>query len=569
MNVNKPTSVLAPPRQIVTRKRGAWLLKNPSTNKGLAFTAAERREFGLSGLLPPRAMSLAEQVELEKGRLAALPDPLQQYITLTALHDRNEVLFYRLLVENLTELMPIVYTPTVGRACQRFSHIFRTARGLWITPDDRDRIPEVLRNAPYRDIRLFVVTDNERILGLGDQGAGGMGIPIGKLALYVAGAGIHPSRCLPISLDVGTNNAELLDDPFYLGYRARRLRGQEYNDFIEAFVQGVHEVFPRALVQWEDFHADQAFNLLERYRRRLPCFNDDIQGTGAVALAGVLAGLRVTGQKLADQRILFMGSGEACVGIAQKLREEMRAEGTADRDIERALLMFDLEGVLHGERSSVGAHHAGFATACDVLRSYDITPDEKQAEAVIAAFKPTVLIGATGCAGVFRRQMIEEMARHVERPIIMPLSNPTKKAECTPTEAIRWSGGRALVATGSPFADVEFEGRTYQIGQANNVFIFPGVGLGAIVAEVREIPTEMFLRAARTLAQSVRPERLAAGALYPSQDELRSVSARIAAEVIRFAVEHHLGRQFPADQIEALVASSMWYPEYVPIVARH
>jgi malic enzyme len=568
MNRARRLSDICPAQNIQTSKRGVWLLKNPSVNKGLAFPREERETFGLSGMLPPRVLSIEQQAQLEREHIAAKSDDLEKYIGLAALQERNEVLFYRVLIENMVEYIPIVYTPTVGKACQQFTHIFRTARGIWLTPDDKDRIPQLLRNAPWSDIRLIVATDNERILGLGDQGAGGMGIPIGKLALYVAGAGIHPSHCLPVSLDVGTNNDALLNDPYYMGYRERRLRGQPYEEFIEAFVQGIQTVWPRALLQWEDFHVDQAFTLMERYHKRLPSFNDDIQGTGSVAAAGIFAGLRVTGQKLGDQRLLYIGAGEACTGIAQTIAEAMCSEGVRQDVIRQAQLMFDIDGLLYNKRVIAGTHNREFVAKPDVLRHYAIKPTNASPLEVIKAFKPTVLIGATAHPGAFTQEMIVEMAKHVERPIIMPMSNPTSKAECTPKQAIEWTDGRALVATGSPFPPVRYKGREIIIGQSNNVFIFPGVGLGAVIAEVREVPTEMFAIAARTLAECVDANRLEQGALYPSQNDLRQASARIAAAVIRYASKRNLGRQIPDHEVEDAVAASMWYPEYVPLVPR-
>ena len=565
----KGSRVVCGPDHIVTSKRGFWLLKNPSTNKDLGFSQEERDRLGLNALLPAQICSIEEQVELAIEHLAAKTDALEQYIGLAALQDRNEVLFYRVLVEHLAELMPIVYTPTVGQACQRYSHIHRNVRGIWLTPDDIDVIPARLREYPFQDIRLIVATDNERILGLGDQGAGGMGIPIGKLALYIAGAGIHPSKVLPISLDVGTDNAKLLEDPFYIGYPKRRLRGEAYAAFIEAFVEGVREVFPNALLQWEDFHKHHAFELLANYRKRLPCFNDDIQGTAATVVAGVLAGLRITGQPLAEQRFVYMGAGEACSGTRDLLCTAMRADGVSADTIARAHLLFDSKGLIRDDGTERDPHKAALAATHSALSHYGIDAlADPRPEDVIRLVKPTVLIGATAQAGTFTRAMVEEMAKHVERPIIFALSNPTSKAECTPSEALEWTGGRAIVATGSPFADVHYEGVRHVIGQANNVFVFPGVGLGVILSEMRAVPDGVFYAAAKALAASIDDERLTLGALFPDQSELREISARVAAAVIRHGGENQLGRPIPDAEVEEVVRASMWFPDYVPIIPR-
>jgi malic enzyme len=466
--------------------------------------------------------------------------------------------------------MPIVYTPTVGEACQRFSRIYRSARGLWITPDDVDDIPSVLANAPFRDIRLIVVTDNERILGLGDQGCGGMGIPLGKLSLYVAGAGIHPSKCLPISLDVGTDNQALLEDPLYLGYPKRRLRGKSYDDFVEAFVRAVREVFPRAILQWEDFHKDRAFTLLERYRRRLPSFNDDIQGTASVTVGGILAALRVTGQRMREQRVVFIGAGAACTGIAKLCAIAMRKDGASQATIDRALLAFDSGGLLHEGRALDEPHKRELALSREAMRSLGLDPEQAPWPLeVIETVAPTILVGASARAGAFTEEMLRAMARRVDRPIVLPLSNPTSKSECTAAEAIRWTDGRAVVATGSPFDDVEHAGVRHVIGQANNVFIFPGLGLGTAIAEAREVTTEMFYIASETLAASVGEERLAQSAIYPHQSELRRVSYAIACAVVRYASDNNLGRRIADEDVEATVQRAMWDPHYVEVRHAH
>jgi len=555
--------------RIETRKRGVWLLNNPSTNKGLAYTKEERRQLGLNGLLPDQVLEIEQQVELELEHIRAKSTDLEKYIGLTRLQDLNEVLFYRVLAENLPELLPIVYTPTVGLACQQFSHILRSARGIWITPSNIEHVHEILESAPFHDIRLLVVTDNERILGLGDLGAGGMGIPVGKLALYVAGAGIHPSKCLPVSLDVGTNNQELLNDPLYNGHRGRRLTGQAYFDFVEHFVQAVRDVFPRAIVQWEDFAKTHSFTLLERYQSRVPSFNDDIQGTAAVTLGGIFAALRSTGQAIRDQRILFIGAGGACIGIARLTSAAMRQAGATELEIERAIAAFDSRGLLHTEREIKEPFKREFALSRESVEHYGLAPssDTNPVE-MIRAFKPTVLVGATAQPGAFTREMIEEMAKHVDRPVILPLSNPTSKSECTPKDALEWTGGRALVATGSPYDDVTYEGKRHVIGQSNNVFIFPGVGLGAIVSETREINDEMFLIAAQTLASCVSEERLALGAIFPGENDLRKISFQIACAIVRYARDAQLGRVIPDDEIEATTRSAVWYPSYIPILAQ-
>ena len=517
---------------------GPALLGTRLLTKDLAFPTAERDAFALGGLLPARVLSIEEQVELELEHIRVKTDPLEQYIGLAALQDRNATLFYRLLAEHLEEFLPIVYTPTVGRACQEFSHIVRRTRGTWITPADIDRIPRLLRQGPFDDVRLVVVTDNERILGLGDQGAGGMAIPIGKLALYTAACGIHPSLTLPVSLDVGTDNPALLADPLYLGYRAPRLRGAEYDALVEAFVDGVEEIWPGCLIQFEDFKQHNALRLLDRYQARVPSFNDDIQGTAAVVVGGVLASLRVTGRSLGETRVVLAGAGAAGIGIGRLLR----LAGV------ETIALCDSKGLCHAGRSDLDATKSALSVAA-VTGS---TPDLVE---TIRMIRPTVLVGTTGVSGTFSETVVRAMVEALgpnETPVVLPLSNPTSAVEATPTDVLAWTDGRALVATGSPFGPVDLpDGRHVEIGQANNVFIFPGVGLGAIVAEARIVTDSMFLTAARELAACVSDERRASGALYPPVSALREVSRRIATAV---------AGPDRADEVQA----AMWWPEYVP-----
>jgi malic enzyme len=526
---------------------GSALLGSRLLTKDLAFPDAERDAFGLRGLLPARELTIGEQIELELEHLRVKADPLEQYIGLAALQDRNATLFYRLLAEHLEEFLPIVYTPTVGRATQQFSHILRRTRGTWITPADRDRIPDVLRHGPYEDVRLIVVTDNERILGLGDQGAGGMAIPIGKLALYTAACGIYPALTLPVSLDVGTDNRQLLDDPLYLGHREPRLRGAAYDELVEAFVEGVQEVWPGCLIQWEDFKQQNALRILDRYRARVPSFNDDIQGTAAVVLAGVIAALRATGRRLAEARFVLAGAGAAGIGIARLLRHAMADEGLGPDHVRANLALVDTHGLVHAGRTDLDPSKAEFATDAPAGAGTSLI-------ATVRSRRPTFLVGTTGVTGTFDEPTIRAMADALdadELPTILPLSNPTAASEATPADCLDWTSGRALVATGSPFPAATVGERRVEIGQANNVFIFPGVGLGAVAGELPTLGDEPFLAAARVLAAAVTRERLATGALFPPVSALRSISRDIAVAVA--------GPGRAAD-----VDAAMWWPDYVP-----
>jgi malic enzyme len=547
--------------------RSSALLGARLLTKDLAFPTDERAAFGLIGLLPDRVLTIDEQVELELEKIRRKDDPLEQYIGLAALQDRNATLYYRLLAQHAAEFLPIVYTPTVGRACQEFSHIIRRTRGLWITPADVDRIPSLLRHSPYDDVRLIVVTDNERILGLGDQGAGGMAIPIGKLALYTAASGIHPALTLPVSLDVGTDNPFLLADPLYLGYRQPRLRGAAYDALVEAFVEGVHETWPGCVIQWEDFKQHNALRILDRYRNRVCSFNDDIQGTAAVVLAGILAAMRLLGERLVDQRIVIAGAGAAGIGIARLLRMALFADGASPEAARAAVAVVDSRGLVHDGRADLDGDKHEVARPVGRLGAdgFAIEGDRNPSLIdVVRVLRPTILLGATGMPGTFDEPLIAALAHGATRPVVMPLSNPTSSSEAIPAQVLRWSGGRALVATGSPFAAVEVDGQRHEIGQANNVFVFPGLGLGAIVSEARSMPDALFLVAARTLAGLVSPERLASGALYPPVEELRPVTRAVALAVAGAAVEAGLAGIAPGTDVTAEVDAAMWWPDYVP-----
>jgi malic enzyme len=544
---------------------GHRLLSSRMLTKDLAFTDAERDGFGLRGLVPDHVMTIEEQVQLEMNHFHSRTDPLDQYIGLMALQDRNATLYYRVLAENLEELLPIVYTPTVGLACQKFSHVLRRTRGLWITPKDRDRIPDLLRSTPYADVRLIVITDNERILGLGDQGAGGMGIPLGKLALYTAACGIHPAVTLPVSLDVGTDNQDLLADPFYIGYRAPRLRGPEYDALVDAFVTAVSEVWPGCLIQWEDFKQHNALGILDRYRGDVFSFNDDIQGTAATVLAGLLAALRQRGSALRDQRAVLVGAGAAGIGIARLLRAAMIEDGATQAEAAARVVLVDSRGLVLAGRAGLEATKRELALPAEAAAAYGFGGDEPaDLLEVVGRVRPAILIGTTGVRDTFSEPVIRSLAQGTSQPIVMPLSNPTSSAEATPSDILRWTGGTAQVATGSPFEAVVLDGVRHEIGQANNVFIFPGLGLGAIVAEARQVTKEMVIVAARTLSEATSSARIAAGALYPPVTDLRIVSRAVALAVAAEAVRSGVADLRADANLEAEVDAAMWWPAYTP-----
>lgn len=533
--------------------RGVKLLHDPVRNKGTAFTAAERELLGLQGLLPPRVCSAAEQEQRVLEILRNKTSDLERYIALVSLQDRNETLFYRVVTNHIEEIMPLIYTPTVGKACQQFSHIYRRPRGLYISLQEHGRVREILNNWPHQDPRVIVVTDGERILGLGDLGAAGMGIPIGKLSLYTACAGIHPTHCLPVTLDVGTNNEDFLNDPLYLGLERRRERGEAYDELVDEFISAVQEHFPNALVQLEDFGNRNAFRLLAKYRDQLCLFDDDIQGTGAVALAGLLGALRLNGGDLANQRVLFYGAGQAGIGIGSTIVAAMSEQGLSTDEAYANCWLFDSQGLVVAARDTLPEQKRPFAH--DHAQIADFS-------AAVEAIKPTAIIGCAGQPGVFSEQIIKAMAQLNERPIVFALSNPTANAECSAEQAYQWSDGTAIFASGSPFPPVSLGNQTLVPGQGNNAYIFPGVGLGAVVSGATRVTDEMFLAAARVLAGEVSEEDLALGRVYPSLARIREVSALIAAEVAGIAFRRGLARREQPADIMALVRSSMFQPVY-------
>ena len=544
-------------------KTGYELIRSSLLNKGTAFTPQERTEFGLHGLLPNQHNTIAQQGRRVYEQISALDKPLDKYVSLSALQDRNETLFYAVLNTHLSDLMPIVYTPTVGLATQHFSHVFQRGRGLWITPDFQGHMVDVLRKvANEHTVRLIVATDSESILGIGDQGAGGMAISIGKLALYVVGAGIFPGQTVPICLDVGTNNKALLEDELYLGWPHERLRGEAYDMFIEEFVTAVKTVFPEALLQWEDFRKDNALRLLNKHRNRIVSFNDDIQGTGAIALAGILSALRVTGQKLTDQRIVVYGAGAAGLGIARQIKAALRDAGLTSVQISACIAVLDSRGLLVDDREFSDTYKEELAWPVALAKQFNLET-QRALEAVIEHYQPTVLIGASGQGGAFTQAIVERMALHVERPIILPFSNPTAISEATPYNILHWTQGRALVAAGSPFEPVTVADKTYQIGQGNNVFIFPGLGLGALVSRSSEITDTMVSAAAQALANATSDAEIESGLLFPAVERLREVSQEVAASVARCALSEGVaGASWQTAQED--IYQNRWFPEYVP-----
>jgi malate dehydrogenase (oxaloacetate-decarboxylating)(NADP+) len=532
---------------------GADLLHDPSLNKGIAFTEKERDALGLRGLLPPRVSTQEEQIARTLGSLGAKPNDLERYIFMIALQDRDETLFYRTVVDHIEELMPIIYTPTVGRACQKYGHIFRRPRGVFLSIRDAGRIARVLRNWPFKDIRVIVVTDGERILGLGDLGANGMGIPVGKLSLYTACAGVNPSFCLPVTLDVGTNNEELLQDPLYIGLQQPRIRGAAYDIFIDEFMSAIQTLFPRALIQFEDFANQNAFRLLKKYQDRACVFNDDIQGTASVVLAGIYSALRITRQQLRDQKILFFGAGEAGIGIADLIVAALKAEGLSGAEARDRLWFLDSKGLVVKGRADLNEQKRRFA------HEYEFVSNHLSA---IDALRPTAIIGISGRGGTFTLPILTRMAQIHQRPMIFALSNPTSKSECTAEEAYRLTEGRAIFASGSPFGPVTLDGKRFVPGQGNNVYTFPGLGMGILASESRLVVQEMFLDAASTLAAEVSEADLAEGRIYPPLLKIRDISLAIAVATAQVAYAQGLASAPKPEDLRAHIKSLMFEPSY-------
>jgi malate dehydrogenase (oxaloacetate-decarboxylating) len=539
------------------------LLERPQLNKGTAFTEQERRNFGLDGLLPPKVESLDQQAVRAYEAYKRKGDDLDRHIYLRALQDTNEVLFYRLLLDHIPEMTPMVYTPVVALACEQFSHIYRRPRGLFVSYPLRDSIPELLRNRPHPEVDVIVVTDGQRILGIGDQGAGGLGIPIGKLSLYTLIGGIRPERTLPIVLDVGTNNAERLKDPEYLGWRHERISGQAYFDFVDQFVQAVKQELPTTCLQWEDFATPHARPILQRYRDELLTFNDDIQGTAAVALGAILGAVKVTGKSLKDQQIVMLGAGSAGIGVADGLRAAMTGEGLSEQEARSHFWVVDINGLLQSGRKDLTPEQSVYAQSAERVAEWPRTSNGQIGLAdVIGKLEATILIGLSTVGGAFSETMVREMARKVQRPIIFPLSNPTTRSEAKADDLIHWTDGRALVATGSPFAPVSHNGRAIPIAQCNNIYIFPAIGLGVVASGARRVTDNMILAAARTLGENSPALHDNSASLLPALTDLRRVAVHIATAVGLEAQKAGLAPKTTKEELRERVTATQWTPAY-------
>lgn len=540
------------------------LVTNPLLNKGMAFTHQERKDFNLFGLLPPHEATLEEQRIRSYEAFQRKNNDVEKYIYLRDLQDSNEVLFYSLLYKHIEEMMPIVYTPTVGAGCQRFSHLYRRPRGLYLAYPDIDNIDTILANKRFDAVQAIVVSDGERILGLGDQGAGGMGIPIGKLALYTVCAGIHPAATLPILLDTGTNNPELIDDPMYIGWRHERIRGSEYDRFIDKFIAAVKKRFPHVLLQWEDFAQQNANPLLERYRNQLCTFNDDIQGTAAVATGTLFSAIQVTGEKLTDQRIAIVGAGSAGCGIAKLMMHAMIAEGLSETAARAKFYLIDRNGLLVDGMPGVLPFQQPFQQAKNIVATWQCSnKDNISLQDVVKNARPTVLVGVSGQPNIFNEAIVKEMAKNVARPVIFPLSNPTSRSEAAPTDLLAWTNGQAIIGTGSPFPNIMRDGKSFRVDQTNNAYIFPGMGLGLIAVEAKNVSDKMFMVAAKALAECSPAKNNVKGNLLPPFTQIREISLHIAKAVAQQAIDEKLAKPCDPDKLEKLISSKMWNPIYL------
>ncbi len=544
---------------------GVDLLNDRILNKGTAFSEEERIAFHLDGLVPPRVQTFEDQLERVYKGYQNAGDDIQKYIFLRSLQDRNETLFYALLSQHVREMTPIIYTPTVGLACQEYSHRYQKPRGLYITPANVENMGEMVHHFPSQDIKIIVATDSQGILGIGDQGVGGMGIPIGKLSLYTLGGGIHPACCLPVVLDIGTNNTDLLSDPMYLGVPSKRITGREYKDFIEKFIIQVRQYFPNALLQWEDFSKANAFNNLHRYIDELPSFNDDIQGTGSMVLAGIINSVKLKTEQLSDQTYLIYGAGASGVGVADQICAGLVKEGLTRGQAREKIFIMDSRGLVFEDREGLEEYKKPYAKPMGIADGWDVKKEGNVSlSEVIANVPVTVLLGTSGIGSAFQKEHIETMLGYTDRPIVFPLSNPTSNCEALPDDLYTWSDGKVIVATGSPFDDVDYGGKRFRIGQGNNVFIFPGVGLAAILTKAKAVTFDMFTTAAYALAECVSEENLAAGSVYPNIENLRHVSLQVAVEVIKAEIQNNTSHELHAKNLAEYVKACMWKPTYLP-----
>jgi malate dehydrogenase (oxaloacetate-decarboxylating) len=550
-------------KKIAISQKGEELLNDPLLNKGTAFTLEEREEFGIRGFLPYHVSTIEEQVKRRYGNFQQQCNELAKYLFLSSLQNRNEILFYRLVLEHVQEMLPYIYTPTVGAVSIHYSSLYREHRGLYLPFPIKDKIEQIIMDYPRDNVDVIVVTDGERILGLGDLGVGGMTIPVGKLSLYTLFGGIHPAKTLPVLLDVGTNNAELLKDPLYIGWRHERIRGKEYNDFVEVFVKAIKKRYPNVLLQWEDFAKPNAKPLLDRYRDQICSFNDDIQGTAAVALAAVLAAVKLSRAKLADQRIAVFGAGSAGIGICGQILNAMLAEGMKEEEALKCFYVVDIKGLIHTKLEGVDENQKHFAQDYQRIASWEVADRQKITLLdVVKNAHPTVLIGVSTQAGAFTQEIVTAMAHFVDRPVIFPLSNPTSKSEAQPKDLLEWTKGEAIIATGSPFSPVVYQGKTYHIAQCNNVYIFPGVGLGIIASKAKRVPDSFFLSAAQVLSEHSPMLKEPYDTLFPAVENLRKVARNIGLAVAKKAQEEGLAPKVSEDEMIKRIDETMWYPEY-------